>query len=394
MLGSTNQDTSTRPEVLKTSFSTLTGIRLTNEKPGRAYTAYPSLEKVRWLLPADHPAAHRAGVDGLVRPSSLRGRAFKALAAAGGVRGERVWLEEEELEQLEAELSATFGRTDLCVALAMGVPGAYRKVTAQVITSSGETLAYAKIGTLPSAQAVLEDEYRALSRLSEAQRLRGRVPEVLSWFDWHGGKGLLLTSGPERRGPQRLSRSHREFCGDVFFSFSREGVFEESPMWTRMVQTARRLSPYLPPAVAACYDRALATLREEMGEVALPLSLAHRDFIPWNTRMGPGGLFVFDWERAQDGMTPLYDVFCFQTMQAALSGRRRHLPDRRFMESFLGDLWPGGREYLPWLYLAYLVDMSLLYSEARIEAPGVGEQRVWRWFMERIEAFSRKDPPL
>jgi hypothetical protein len=68
--------------------------------------------------------------------------------------------------------------------------------------------------------------------------------------------------------------------------------------------------------------------------------------------------------------------------------------DRRFLEDLLRSLWPGAQEYLPWLYLAYLLDMSLLYGEAQVIAPGVGEQRVWRWFMEQIKTFLEEGPPL
>ncbi len=126
----------------------------------------------------------------------------------------------------------------------------------------------------------------------------------------------------------------------------------------------------------------------------LPLSLAHCDFAPWNTRLGPEGLFVVDWKRAKHRVIPLYDVFHFRAIQAALFKRGRHLPDRRLLNHLLRRLWPEGHRYLPCSYLAYLVDMSLVYSEAQITAPGVGEQRVWRWFVEQIEAFLEVGSPL
>ena len=126
----------------------------------------------------------------------------------------------------------------------------------------------------------------------------------------------------------------------------------------------------------------------------LPLSLAHSDFAARNTRPGPKGLFVFDSEIAEDRVTPLYDIFHFQSIQAALFKRRGRLPDRRYLEALLHNLWPEGKGYMPWLYLAYLIDMSLIYSEAQIIAPGVGEQRVWRWFLEQIERFLEEGSPL
>ena len=165
-------------------------------------------------------------------------------------------------------------------------------------------------------------------------------------------------------------------------------------MWNRMVETSLRLNADLADPLPTYYSRALEQLKKGLSPVLLPLSLAHRDFAPWNTRLGPQGLFVFDWEIAEDGVTPLYDIFHFQSIQAALFKRRERLPDHRYLEALMHNLWPEGKDYMPWFYLAYLVDMSLVYSEAQIIAPGVGEQRVWRWFMEQIKNFLEEGSPL
>jgi hypothetical protein len=319
---------------------------------------------------------------------------LKKLIEMGAVRGKQVQLEDETLARLETELGQILGETDVRVAFYVGVPGAYQKVMAQVMTLSGETLAYAKVGVPPRARAAVEGEHRVLLRLSESEALRGMVPEVLGHFDWQGGKVLLMTGGPTRFGPEQLTFVHARFCENVFFSFAQECVFCEGLIWARMTETLHRLNPDLPDPLPTYYDRALQQLGKELGSVHLPLSLAHRDFAPWNTRLGSRGLFVFDWEHAEEGVPPLYDAFHFWAIQAALLDRRMRPPDRWFLKDLLSRLWPGGQEYLRWLYLAYLVDMSLAYSEARVKAPGVGEQRVWRWFVEQIKRFLEERPPF
>jgi hypothetical protein len=364
----------------------LLGIRLEPEGQGRAYTAYPNLRKVRWLLPADRPVLRRAGIRGLYQPGSPRGLVLKRLVDGGVLRGEKVWLEEGGLATLEAALAGPLGEEEVRLAFYVGVPSPQQKVTAQVLSPAGATLAYAKIATSSLARAAIEAEWRTLLRLSES--LRGRVPEVLDWFPWQGSRVLLTTSGPERVGPRRLSGAHSSFCEGLFLSCAGEHVFGESPMWARMVETLPLLNAEdLPGTLVALYERALRRLGGELGAVSLPLSLAHRDFAPWNTRLGPEGLFVFDWERAGQDVIPLYDMFHFRAIQAALFRRRGYRPDLRSLEPLLRRLWPEGQGYLPSLYLAYLLDMSLVYSEAQVAAPGVGERRVWRWFVEQIEAF-------
>ena len=375
--------------------STLLGVRLETERMfGRAYTAYPNLARVRWLLPANQPALRRAGIGGLYQPGSLRGRVLGRLIDAGALQGEKVWLEEDALARLESTLVPILGEEDVRLAFYVGVPAPHRKVTAQVLTPDGKTLAYAKIATSPLAQEAVETERRTLLRLAESEGLRGSVPEVLGWFGWQGGSTLLITMGPPRPGPRRLSPAHSDFCARVFHSFEEQKIFARSPMWARMSETWLRLQHSPSEALPVRLGLALERLHDELGPVLIPFSLAHGDFAPWNTRVGPRSLFVFDWERATGGMIPLYDVFNFQALQAALQGQRRVVPDRRFLLTVSDNLWPGGQRHLPMLYLAYLVHVFLLYSEAQSLAPGVGERRVWHWFAKRIEDFLSGGMPL
>src|SRR4028118_1363422 len=69
-----------RPHAHKTDVSALLGVRLeTGKAGGRAYTAFPNLANVRWLLPAKQPALRRGGTRGLHKPGSLRGQGAAAL---------------------------------------------------------------------------------------------------------------------------------------------------------------------------------------------------------------------------------------------------------------------------------------------------------------------------
>ncbi len=378
-----------------TDASALLGVRLdTRKSEGRVYTAYPNLTNVRWLLPAKEPALRRAGIGGLYQPNSLRGRVLRTIIGAGAVLGERVWLEEDALARLETTVASVMGVEAVRLAFYVGVPSPHRKVTAQVLTPEGKTLAYAKIATSALAQEALETERRALLRLSESAGLKGMVPEVLGSLPWHGGTILLITMGPPRPGPRRLSSAHLRFCTQLFRSFEVQEVFAESPMWTRISEIWLHLRNSSPETLPANLAPALERLHDELGPVSMPLSIAHGDFTPWNTRLGPRSLFVLDWERASEGMSPLYDAFNFQALQAALQGRRSGIRDRRFLLTLLDALWPEGRKHLPDLYLAYLAHVGLLYSEAQSLEPGVGEKKVWGWFGQQIESVLSEDTSL
>lgn len=379
---------------LETSTSAPAGLPAALWGAGRQYKAYPNLSRARWLFPAGRPNVRRAGIRGLFHPSSLKGRVLRASILAGLLPGKRASLQHGALAKLENEIAKSLAEPEVCIAFYLGVPGAYRKVTAQVMTPGGQALAFAKISTSPATRELIEKEGRVLGRLAKSRGLRGRVPEVLHAFDWEGSRVLLMTGGPDRPGPRRLADAHLSLYKDMFLPFARWGAFEESEMLSRMSETLIRVGPHLPDLLSARLNHALERVRKELGPVRLPLSLCHRDFAPWNTRLGPRGLFAFDWDGAQEGTTPLYDLFHFQAIQAALFGWRDPLPDRSFLRRSLGELWPDGREYLPSLYLAYLLDISLFYGEARVAAPNAGEDRVWNWFCGQIESFLTHDFPF
>ena len=357
------------------------GLCPTQSRTGRAYLAYPNWRRARWIIPAES-ALRRAGLQ-LYTPQRLRGRVLKGAMAMGRLWGERVWLDPDTLGALGTALGGCVGEPAVSLAFYLGTPGAYRKITIQVTTAAGRVLGYAKISDQPLAQAALEAEWRTLRQLSAWKNLRGRVPEVVYWGDWRAHKVLLTTAGPPHPGPPRLGCLHFEFLRDLQAAFSEERSFDVSSMFMSLMHATRRWGLRYPDPWPERLTRAMRCLEERLGSVRLPLCMAHRDFTPWNTRVGPRGLFVFDWEAAADGLTPLYDAFHFEAIQAALGAPSR--PGSESLTELLAVLWPAGARHFPWLYFAYLVDMSLYYGEARRCAPDAGDERVLRWLGKQID---------
>lgn len=382
----------TLPEV--TSGLKELGIPVALAGEGREYRAYPSLAKVRWLFPAGRRGIRRAGMEALFHPVTARGRLLKSLISAGVLPGGRVFLEEDAVGRLEEEMAHHLTEPEVRAVFYVGTPGAYRKVTAQALSEDDRVLAFARIAASPRAREEVEAEHHNLLRLEGARALRGRVPEALALFDWQGCRVLVTSAGPPRAGPRDLRREHLSFCRDLFLPFAEHRTFNESPLLSRMSEKAGRLASRLDGRLSSLLERALDRLRRDLGEVELPLSMAHRDFAPWNTRLGPQGLFVFDWDGAQEGVTPLYDAFHFCTVRSLLTGKGAPLPDRRFLSELLDGTWPGAIEHLPSLYLAYLLDVTLHYTEARVAAPQAGDSALRDRLAGRIEAFLYGGSPL
>ena len=311
-----------RPDAQETDVSALLGVRLADEKAaGRAYAAYPNLANVRWLLPANRPAWRRAGIGGLYQPNSLRGRAVRTIIAAGLCRAKRYGWKKTPWHTWRRCWPPSSAWGPYAWLSTWAYPPAPKSHGADA-GPGRKDVGLRKDRHFFLGRAAVESEKRALLRLSESADLQGAVPRVLGSLEWHGGTIFVVTMGPPRPGPRRLSSVHLRFCTRLFQSFRVQETFVESPMWARMHEIWLRLQHSSPETLPSNLGQALERLHDELGPVSMPLSLAHGDFVPWNTQLGPQSLFVLDWERASEGMSPLYDVFDFQSLQAALQGRR------------------------------------------------------------------------
>jgi hypothetical protein len=349
------------------------GARPARAQGGREYVAYPNLAGARWLMPAD-PRLRGVGLQ-LYTPQRLRGRLFKRAILTGALRGETVWLEGTSLQELALDLGHYVGLVEPRLAFSLGTPGASQKTTAQLIGNDGSVLAYAKIASSSLAQAALDAEWCNLQRVSAAAP-RGHVPAPIHVGTWRDARILIMTAGPARPGPAHLGQPHFDFLRALHLATREEIEFGSSEMFARLSEAIARLGRIWPEPWPRRFAHALKRLEGELGAVRVPLSFAHRDFAPWNTRSGPDGLFVFDWETATEAVVPLYDAFHFVVIQAATRNTRVR-SENGYISRLLAAIWPEGEQWLPALYLAYLLDVGLLYGEARVRAPDVGDERVW-----------------
>ena len=82
-------------------------------------------------------------------------------------------------------------------------------------------------------------------------------------------------------------------------------------------------------------EAALARAKRELDGRTVQCGVTHGDFVPWNTRVDGGRLFVFDWESASWEAPGGWDEFHFYTQVASLlRNNALHL---------LLDRWSGQR---------------------------------------------------
>jgi len=360
---------------LRRALSLLPGLESTESGKGMEYLAYSNSTGSVWLLPADS-RDRRAGL-ALYSPQTMLGRILRQAMRWGCMPRARVWMETERLRDLSRQIGARLQDPGVKLALYAGTPSAHRKITACAIGESGTVAGFAKIAALKPSKRLVENERVALLDLSCSDLLFGRIPEVAGTFEWNDSDVLVMTAGPSTPGPSRLGPPHVEFLKRLHAASATPGCLLDSPSWSRAMDTIERLGSRMPDVWARRYAAAVNRLASGLGKRTMPLSRAHRDFTPWNTTLGPDGLFAFDWEMSGVSLPPLFDVFHFAAVSAALLGRPFRIPAAA--GELLTSQWPEGSDALQDLWLAYLTELSIHYTEGRVEHPTEGGDTMWNW---------------
>ena len=349
------------------------------------YLALPNAANPRWIFPAAR-ACHNAALT-LYAPQKPLGKVRKLLMRRGLLSGQTVMI--TGVDELKAILASAVGASGVELAFSLGTPGAYRKTTVLAMSPGGQALAFAKIAYNQLAQRALAHESTALERLSGNESMSGRVPRLLLTTRWEGALVAVITAGPSEEGPRKLGKYHGEFLGLLRKSFGTIKPFRTSGLWQWMDGIFSFMSPSLPGPTAARIERGLHSLDQLIGRVAIPLTLAHGDFTPWNSRVAPdGSLYVFDWEQAREDCTTSFDAFHFTAMQEAVRRKRPVSPQTILAK--VQPIFPGnGSDQLRSEYLVYLLATTLFYAHALLIAPGVGNSDVLVWMESQLDRLLR-----
>jgi hypothetical protein len=234
-----------------------------------------------------------------------------SLALAGGLtnavlRG-RVRVETPPgIETIEAYLTDLMMR-DIRVGMYLGPARANRKPVLQLLTRSGETVGFAKIGVSPLTSRLVRAERDALTLLGQANLAEFTIPQVLHYDVWHGLDVLVLSALPtwQRRRPipsARLAASMRELA-------SVGGLRRETVADSGYLQRLRaKLAAADQGTEQAALMQALHGLAAHANGTMLSFGSWHGDWAPWNMAHTGRGLMVWDWERFTSGVPEGFDA--------------------------------------------------------------------------------------
>src|SRR5262249_33334426 len=160
--------------------------------------------------------------------------------------------------------------------------------------------------------------------------------------DWSGRDVLFVSGGEGAPGPADFNHLHTRFLAGLRrvapITRGGDGLVEEiGALWETAASRLDRHSREVG-------RDALRMTRGELHKVEIACGLCHGDFVPWNTRVRDGRLFVFDWRSAEWEMPLWWDVFHFDLEVDRVLGRESGIE----MERLDAPVWNG-------LYLLYLL---------------------------------------
>lgn len=350
---------------------------------GRRYLRFQNRYGGEWLFPAER--RHRRAAMELYRPFALGGHLRRALMAVG-LGGATVSLEEGSLRSLEAAVAGALGRSQVRLAFYASGSLDTRKTSIIAADPSGRPIAFGKSARGAEGIRNLSRERTHLLQLSSDPAFEHSCPSPASWFT-HGGNQILLTTlAPARAGPSEFGDVHEAFLGTVRRVHGVSGTFGESALWRQASAQLRLPGTMEDPAWADRFLRAANLLEDRFIGVPITLTLAHRDFAPWNTRLSSHGLYVFDWEFGSHGYPWPHDAFHFRFMTSLLLHHDSSIPTvKRWLDEAMGQRFEADPSLF---FLAYLLDVGLQYRAFEVAHQVDPDEPVLKAVAELIDAMA------
>lgn len=275
----------------------------------------------------------------------------------------------------------------------IGAAGPTQRASVIFATAEGDAVAYAKVATVPGADALIRDEAAWLRRLTGVVDLAGRVPQLLDEGATVEGRRYLATGiAPTTQPCRNWSSAHVGFLAALGRTHVESRKFSASPVLQRLEVMLARLEPCVDRSAIFVLKDALRDCTRGLAGIEVPAVVAHGDFTRFNMRTHRDSLFVYDWEQAHPGANPLADLLHFLLAPLAVV-RRELLPrvlraaaraarERTFQ---LYPEWRWSESAVASLTLAYLIE-SIARRALAHQCLDVGDplaRNYWRFLETR-----------
>ena len=300
------------------------------------FIVFPGTGGAFTLLPTVDRTALRAGIS-LLPSGRLRGRALWTVLRTLTPFGVAQRLGRPELTiwtkgpDQRAELDLPILPVAGSIAIAAGVPDRNQKIIVRALDRRGAARAIVKIGRSIRTDDAVEREADVLTQVDEI--LDGRAPRLLAHGQRAGRTWLAQEVIEGRHSGTLITPAHAEFLLALGQPTLARVPLEDLHTYKDSQRNLSNLRAEFDPDWHADYSRLRDALSLVSDSDDVPVTAAHGDFTPWNTRLCRGQLRAFDWEYFSLVAPAAYDLAHFH-MQASVLVRQ--FPGERIFDSLPG----------------------------------------------------------
>ena len=278
------------------------------------HIAVPNRSNPRVLVPADSRRLAIAALLRYARPATFVSRAKRAAAvAAFGTGTDAVFLPDRIItpvdgSDIESHLRSTLG-TNVYLGIAIGPPRTNRKPVLQVLNSTADTIAFAKLGSNWLTHELVGNEIAALRQLASTSLLHVQFPQILHAGTWNGHNLLVQGALPGWRRPQRtdysrLSTAMYELatCRGTLVT-----VVGQSQYATGLHSRLALLHDRTNAGSVTLADAARKLLQRHSDHL-VQFGSWHGDWSPWNMSMQAETVLLWDFERFASNVPVGFDA--------------------------------------------------------------------------------------
>jgi hypothetical protein len=288
-----------------------------------AYLALPRAANPRLLVPLGSPRAAAAALARNHDATSQKARLARAALGAGLKVGltqrvaDRVDVfvdpalsaAERPQHLLTGHLRKIFGRSDLEMAVILGVPRLNRKPVLQVLASDGTVVGYVKAAWNDLTAGLVRNEARVLADLAAAKPSTFTPPAFVAAGPWGDLELIAASALPNaaRPDPAQILDPPMAVIAEIAGLWGRSTApLADSPYWAGVRERLGGIGG------SDRLRRAVDWIERRHGHDDIAFGAWHGDFTPWNMARLGDITYLWDWERsspAPAGLDLLHFLF-------------------------------------------------------------------------------------
>ncbi len=322
-----------------------------------------------YLLPADSRKAAVAGLSMYV-PQKARVKAVKRLLKTGlqtRLGSHLLPLVRLDMSNFLPIARRIFDRSDLVLAISLGVVGPYGKPVVKVMSTKGEILGYVKVGWNGTTCELVSSEFEALSIFNKSPLRHSQFPEVIDFCRWDDRLLLATRPLPIEGGspPQGFREAYFQSLREVAQKEIKYETLCQSDPWQELQERLCFIADFFPQSQIAALERAVQQIYRSAGNRVLPFVWRLGDFSPWHVKANDQGkVLVIDLENSRASWFPGWDVLHFFHQAFSNNEFKIYVMLAQFEWAMAYFRWLELEQVVPLLTLIYWIDLWSEYAVA------------------------------